>query len=211
MITHLLFDLDYTLYSSHYEIENNVSNRVDDFVMKFLSISKPEVEKIRQGIAKDHKHGTTLEWLMAEKGFNDKDAYYNAIYSENDADCLSLDPDLENLLAAIPLPKYVLTNSRIEHAERVLGKLGIKGHFNHIFDISFNNYIGKPKEQAYLQPLKFMDAKPETTLFIDDIPKYVNGFLTLGGKALLYDEQDIHKDYPHPRIRNLHEVNNYLK
>ena len=210
MITHLLFDLDNTLYSASYGLEDNVSQRINDFIVEVLDMPRPEVEKIRRELAQDHKYGTTMEWLMAEKGFIDVEAYYGAINSEKDYESLPKDPELGNFLAAIPLPKAVLTNSRIEHAESVLGRLGIRKQFTHVFDIRYNNYKGKPQKEAFLRALEVMKAEPETTLFIDDYPKFTAGFMAIGGKALLLDEFDDHPDYPHPRIKKLHEISSFL-
>ena len=210
MITHLLFDLDNTLYSSRYGLENNVSQRINDFIVEVMGLPRPEVEEIRKEVAQNHKYGTTLEWLMAEKGFSDIEAYYGAINAGNDYDSLPPDPELDDFLATIPLPKAVLTNSCIEHAERVLAKLGIRGRFSHVFDIRFNNYKGKPRKEVYLRALEAMGAKPESCLFVDDYTKFVDGYLALGGKALLMDEFDQRPNYPHPRIKNIQEIEKYI-
>jgi hypothetical protein len=45
---------------------------------------------------------------------------------------------------------------------------------------------------------------------VDDYPEYIDGYLALGGKALLLDEFDAYPAYPHPRIRTLRELDNYL-
>jgi FMN phosphatase YigB (HAD superfamily) len=55
-----------------------------------------------------------------------------------------------------------------------------------------------------------MNADPAGTLFIDDYPRFVEGFLTIGGKALLLDEFDQYPDSKLERIRNLREISGYL-
>jgi putative hydrolase of the HAD superfamily len=108
------------------------------------------------------------------------------------------------------MPKAVLTNSAMEHAERILKKLGIKKQIDYVFDIKFNNYKGKPHREAFFRALEAMDARPETTLFVDDYPEFVEGFLAIGGNALLMDEFDQYAGSQYERIRNLREIARYL-
>jgi putative hydrolase of the HAD superfamily len=204
LITHLLLDLDNTLYTARYGLEDKVSERINDFLVEALKISRDEVEKLRKELYVNY--GTTVEWLIAEKGFANIEPYFKAICPENEAESLPPDPELGDFLASIPLPKAILTNSPREHAERILGKLGIARHFPHIFDIRFNDFKGKPRPEAYLRALEAMNAKPETTLFIDDCPNFVEGFLAIGGKALLLDEFDKHSDLQLKRIKNIREI-----
>jgi len=210
MITHLLFDLDNTLYSARYDLEKKVSIRINNFLKNVLRIPRLEVESIRLDLIQKTGYGTTLEWLMAEKGFTDIETYFMAICPKNEAESLPPDPELGAFLASISLPKAVLTNSPREHADRILDKLGIKMHFHHIFDIRFNKFKGKPHRDAFLRTLEAMDAEPETTLFIDDIPKFVESYLALGGKALLLDEFNKYSELRFERIRNIREIGSFL-
>ena len=140
----------------------------------------------------------------------------NTLYStqsftaEEEADSFSIDFELRNFLASIPLPKAVLTNSMQKYADEVIDRLGIRDQFEHIFDISYSNFKGKPHPDAFLIPLKIMGARPENTLFIDDFPGHVAGFLKIGGNALLLDEFDRYTETAYQRIKHLKEIKNYL-
>jgi putative hydrolase of the HAD superfamily len=208
MIKHLLFDLDNTLYSARYGLEHRVSRRIDRFIAELLGVSPEEAETDRRGLLKNY--GTTLEWLMAEKGFSDVEGYYRVIHPGDEAEGLPPDPELGEYLAGIPLPKAVLTNSPREHAERVLSRLGIGGQFTHVFDIRFNRFKGKPDREAFLRALEAMGAEADSTLFVDDYPEYLEGYLALGGRALLLDEFDRHRRARFDRIRNLRELSGFL-
>ena len=214
MISHLIFDLDNTLYSSRYGLEDNVTCRINNFLVEVLKMPAEEVEKISLKLFHKMGYGTTLEWLMAEKGFTDVEAYYAAISPEDEADSLPADPELKDFLASIHLPKAVLTNSSMEHAERILDKLGVRANFDFCFDSRFNNYKGKPHRDAFLRVLEAMNAKPDTTLFIDDNPIFVEGFLKIGGKAILLDEEfdrsSVSSVLPYERIKELKEIKNFL-
>ena len=208
MITQLLFDLDNTLYSARYRLEDNVSRRISDYLVIALGINRDEVEKVRKEIYTNY--GSTVEWLIAEKNFSDVESYFKAICPEDEAGSLPADPALNDFLSSIPLPKAILTNSHREHADRILAKLGIAGHFPHIFDISFNDFKGKPRPGSYLRALEVLNAEPGATLFIDDYPGFVEGFKAIGGKALLLDEFGVHTSSCLERIGNIREIEKYF-
>ncbi|MDR3343141.1 MAG: HAD-IA family hydrolase [Treponema sp.] len=208
MMQYILFDVDNTLYSTRYGLERNVRRRIVEYIATYLGIS-PE-EAIRQRQEHMQWYGTTLEWLRAEKGLTDIDAYYAAIHPEGEADTLPPNPMLRNFLQSLPLPLAILTNSPKEHADRILQKIGITDRFTHLFDLRWNGFKGKPKAEVFYQVLAVLGTTPETTLFIDDTPPYVEGYRALGGKGLLIDEEDAYPTYPHPRIRRLQELTEYL-
>ncbi|GHV46532.1 hypothetical protein AGMMS49546_34720 [Spirochaetia bacterium] len=209
MIQRLLFDLDNTLYSARFGLEEKVAQRIIQYAAQYLRLSPEETAALRK--KGETRYGTTLEWLIAEKGFADIEDYYRAVHPENEADTLPPDPELRSFLEALPCPKAILTNSNREHVDLILGKLGLEGLFTHIFDIRWNGFKGKPRPEVFLRALDALGAKPEDTLFIDDYPRYVEGFLAIGGKGVLLDEFDEHPDYPHPRIRKLEEVTQFLE
>jgi putative hydrolase of the HAD superfamily len=208
MIQYLLFDLDNTLYSARYGLENNVHRRLREFVAHYLGL--PPEEAWRQRAERIQDYGTTVEWLRAERGLTDTDRYFAAIHPENEADSLPPDPALRDFLQSIPLPKAILTNSPREHAERVLDKLTLSGVFTHLFDIRENGFRGKPRPEAFYRAFNRLGATPEQVLFIDDIPSYVDGCRALGGRGVLLDENDRSAAYPPPRIRNLRELEGLL-
>jgi putative hydrolase of the HAD superfamily len=208
MFQYLLFDLDNTLYSSRHGLEDNVRRRIREFSAGFLGISPDEAWRQRMALA--GKYGTNLEWLIGEKGFTDADAYFAAVHPPNEADSLPADPELRAFLADLPVPKAILTNSPREHADRILSRLGIAYLFTHIFDIRQSGYRGKPRPEVFNRALGILGVKSRDVLFIDDSPSYVEGFIALGGSGLLMDENNVHGDYPGPRIRKLKELGRYI-
>jgi FMN phosphatase YigB (HAD superfamily) len=90
-------------------------------------------------------------------------------------------------------------------------KLGIGDLFDAVVDIRRNNFSGKPRPEAYLRTLRLLGAAPGKTLFIDDNPSYTEGFLKIGGRALLLDEFDAHSDYAFSRIRKLSGLTAFLR
>ena len=209
-ITHLIFDLDNVLYSGKYGLEKKVSGRLEQFLCDYLGINRDESEETHRSLVRDKGYGTTIEWLIAEKGFTEIDSYYKYINPEDEADTLLPDPELGAFLASIPLPKAVLSNSEQTHIDRFLDKLGIRDQFDFIFDIRLNDFKGKPHKEAFMKALDIMKAEPGTAMFIDDYPEFVEGYRKIGGMAVLYDEFDRYASLPYKRIRSLYEIGNLL-
>jgi putative hydrolase of the HAD superfamily len=147
---------------------------------------------------------------MTEKGLTRVEEYLSAVHPPGEADTLVPNDELRAFLAGIPVPKAILTNSPREHADAVLKKLELGDLFTHIFDIRQCRFLGKPRREFYQNALEVLGVSANDVLFIDDTPGYVEGFIAVGGRALLLDEDDIHADCPLPRIRNFTEITHYL-
>jgi putative hydrolase of the HAD superfamily len=208
MIRYILFDLDNTLYSAKTGMEEDFQRRIIAFTARFLGITPEDALAQRQeGIT---RYGATIEWLIGDKGLTAIDEYYAAVHPEGEEDVIPPDPQLRLFLESLSLPLAILTNSPREHTDRVLKKIGITDLFTHIFDMRWNGNQGKPLPAAFTRALDALGSDAGSTLFIDDAPRYVQGYLNLGGKGLLRDELGRHPDYPHPRIRELPELIRYL-
>ena len=208
MHKYLLFDLDNTLYSCRYDLEDNVRRRMKEFSAVFLGITPEEVWQMR--LEQGKKYGTTLEWLMNDKGFTDVETYLAAVHPKGEADNLPPDPQLKIFLESIRIPKAVLTNSPGEHAELILDKLGIAGLFTHIFDSRQCGFKGKPHSDVFNYALNILGMRPADVLFIDDNPQNVEGFIVMGGGGLLLDENNVFNDYPYSKISDLKELKKYI-
>ena len=196
------------MYSINHGIEDDCFRRLQEYTASFLGMTWGECEPIRKEAMT--RYGTTLEWLCAEKGFTAVDDYFAYVHPENEADSLFPDPELRRFLETLPCPCSILTNSPRFHAERIIKKLVLEGIFQHLFDIVSNGFKGKPHASAFQTALDTLGLKPEEVLFIDDHPRYVNGYLVMGGKGVLLDENDVHKNYPYEKIRELKELTRFL-
>jgi putative hydrolase of the HAD superfamily len=208
MIQHILFDLDNTLYSPRYGLEEDMGRRVTAYTAAYLKTSPEEALRRRRECV--HAYGTTLEWLMAEEGLCDVEGYYAAIHPAGEEQALTPDPDLRLFLQSLPCPLAILTNSPREHTDRILNRLGIPDLFTHIFDMRFNGLKGKPRKEVFYRALGVLNAEPENVLFIDDSPTHVESYRALGGRGLLIDYEDDYPDYPHPRIREISGLTEFL-
>lgn len=203
-----MFDLDNTLYSETTGMEAGVLARINGFVAGYLGLPFEEAASVRREGTR--RHGTTLEWLMKERGFEDFDRYFAFVHPESETESMRNDPGLRELLDSLPQPKIVLTNAPMEHALRVLDTLGVRDRFVSIFDIRFNGLVGKPHAASYLRALESSGFDLKETLFVDDHPSYVRGYLDLGGRAILMDEGDRFASLGFERIGKLSELASIL-
>ena len=134
-------------------------------------------------------YSTTLEWLRSE-GLTDIEGFLAHVHPANEADELPPQPGLRDFLVSLNMPMSVLTNAPHEHADTVLGKLGIADLFEAVTDIRDAGFNGKPYPDSYMAALKKVGANIENTLFLDDMQKYTDGWVALGGTAVLIGESN---------------------
>ncbi len=204
MLRYLLLDLDNTLYSESYGLEHEVFRRMTDYTATFLGLSREEaVARRRSRMA---LYGTTLEWLMSEHGFTEIEDFFATVHPAGEEEPLSADPALARVLDSIDLPKAIFTNAPMEHATRFLDRMAVSDRFEAIYDIRFNNLAGKPRRDAILRVCAACGMQPSECLFVDDVPRYVQGFIDAGGRGYLFDEVDKHHASCLPRIHSLIEL-----
>ncbi|MCL1928383.1 MAG: HAD-IA family hydrolase [Treponema sp.] len=205
--------MDSTLYSSHWGLEHAVSSRVNDYIAEYLKLPREEAWARRKEQIKKGGYGTTLEWLRAEEGLNDEDMenYFTCIHPEHEADTLPPDPALRSfllLLSSRNIPFAILTNSIIEHANRILDKLKVADLFPLIFDIRRNGLKGKPDTAVFRNVLNELGVTAPSCCLVDDVPFYLEGYKALGGTGVLFDEDNKHPDFQGFRIQKLEELLN---
>ena len=123
---HLLFDMDNTLYPASSDMDKGITRRMLECVADFFHC---DMEKAIQLRAERIIHySTTLEWLRAE-GMNDIEGFLAHVHPDNEADELTEQPALREFLISLNMPMSILTNAPHEHADRVLGKLGVADLF----------------------------------------------------------------------------------
>ncbi|MCX7786364.1 MAG: HAD-IA family hydrolase [Spirochaetes bacterium] len=208
MIRAILFDLDNTLYPASSGLDREIDRRMTVFVARYLGISEKEAHVLRKTDAR--VYGTTLQWLREMYGFHDIEAYMTEVHPTNVSSFLSYNPKLEEMLSSLPYPKVILTNSPLEHADRVLECLKIRSYFDAVLDIRFNQFRGKPYPEAYYRAVHLLGTQVEEVLFVDDLLPYLTAFKALGGHPLLIDEEGNHTDIGIPAIPTVIDLPLYL-
>ena len=185
--THLLFDMDNTLYPASSDMDKGITRRMLECVADFFHCDMEQATQLRA--ERIVHYSTTLEWLRAE-GMNDIEGFLAHVHPDNEADELQPQPKLREFLISLPYPKSILTNAPHEHADRVLEKLGVADLFEAVTDVRDANFNGKPYPDAYLAALRKVGATLEETLFLDDMQKYTDGWVALGGTAVLVGDKN---------------------
>jgi putative hydrolase of the HAD superfamily len=184
---YLLSDLDETLYPSSCGLMQAVSARMSLFVARYLKVGQEEAARIRRRLRV--VYGTTLTGLMREHGLEVAEQYLAFTHDVPVDSFLSEDPQLAEALSSIPLPKSVLTNSPLEHAERILARLGVRRLFERVFDLRFNRFTGKPDPGVYRRALGELGRRAPEVLLVDNHLDYLAPFRAMGGQVLLIDEK----------------------
>ena len=182
IVKKIIFDLDNTLYSPTSAMDSGITSRMMDAVADFLNVDLDEAARRRR--ERLPLFSTTLEWLRSE-GLTDIEGYFKKVHPDNEADELPFDGALRPFLLSIEQKKIVFTNAPREHAQRVLSKLKIADLFDAVVDIRDCSLRGKPYASSYKMALEKCGGTIDDTIFLDDQYKYTDGFVSLGGTALL--------------------------
>jgi putative hydrolase of the HAD superfamily len=164
-LTHLIFDLDNTLYPPSRGVVERVDARITQFMVDRLGLGVDEASALRARYR--DQHGTTLNGLMLHHEIAPDD-YLDCVHEIAVDELLAPDPALAAMLAALPHEKVVFTNGSETHAERVLACLDVRAHFAAVFSLERVAYVPKPKRAAFEAVLRVLGAAAADCLFIDD-------------------------------------------
>ena len=210
LLSHILIDLDNTVYPSSSGLLDEMDRRMTLYMANLLKVPYEEAVHIRQDYRM--RYGATLTALISMQKVKDPEDFLAFTHPKNLESFLSEDRELADRLDEISLPLSILTNSPLEHAERVLKLLGIRRCFHNIFDLRFNHMQGKPSLSVYKNVLHELGMSPQQVLFIDDHIDYLLPFRGLGGRVLLVQENgDLSDEDGIPRIRRLVELRDFLQ
>jgi putative hydrolase of the HAD superfamily len=187
MIRYILFDLDDTLYPTSAGLMDDISQRMNEFMITRLDVPAHDVARQR----KDYweRYGTTLRGLYIERHI-DPQAFLNFVHDVNVAKYLGADARLDQMLAQIAQTKSVFTNAPADYARRVLDALGVAHHFAEIFDINFIEYQSKPTAFAYDKVVAALPVPPRACVMIDDTPRNLAPAQRLGMKTILLNREN---------------------
>lgn len=159
-----VFDLDNTLYPAGCGVFEQVEVRIRGFVERRLGLAPDAAHAEQKRFWRTY--GTTLRGLMIEHGM--EPAEYLAEVHDVDLGGIPVDPRLDVALAALPGRKLVFTNADRAHADRVLARLGVAGHFEAIFDIASADWVPKPAEAPYRQLFERHGVDPVSAVMFED-------------------------------------------
>jgi len=163
----VLFDLDNTLYDPRFDLFSLIDVRINRFMVEEVEIPVPEVDSLRRRYWRDY--GATLQGLIRHHRV-DPEAYLAYVHDVDIRARLQPDAGLQKALAGVPFPCHVFTNGSREHAERVLEALGVREHFEAIFDIRIAAYQPKPNPEPYHGVLAALGVESRRCVMVEDSP-----------------------------------------
>lgn len=163
--THIVFDLDETLYPRSGGLMEAIGQRISLWLEQSLGLDPAEALALRRLYVE--QYGTTLGGLIVEHHI-DPEAYLAFVHDVPVETLLRPNPALDAMLAAIPLQKAIFTNSTVEHSRRVLRALGVEAHFAALVDIRQLGYCNKPRPEAYERLLSLLRARGPDCILVDD-------------------------------------------
>lgn len=177
-----------------------IRQRIELFMTEEMHFSDEEVRELRYRLFK--QYGTTLRGLQVEYGV-DMALYLSYVHDVPIDDVLEPDPILEQALSALPLRKYIFTNSDRTHAQRITERMGIAHLFEGTIDIIAMIPHCKPQPEAFAIALAACGEPPERCLMVDDSPHNLDAARALGMTTVSIGEYT-HDASPH--IETIHEL-----
>ena len=171
-----VFDLDNTLYSAEIDLFAQIDVRMRDYIAGFLGLPAEEAFRVQKDYFREF--GTSLRGLMHVHGM-DPAPFLDHVH-DIDLSVLSVDPELDAALSALPGRKLIYTNASTGHAERVMAQLGVDHHFEAIFDIVEAEYAPKPEPLPYNVLVERFCLTPERTVMVEDMVRNLAPAAALG-------------------------------
>lgn len=181
----LLFDLDDTLYPRSSGVMNGISDRITRYLIEHMGVPEAKAQDVRKHFR--GTYGTALRGLMEEGYPINLDHYLEYVHNLELQGLLSPDDKVREMLLRMPLRRGILTNSNIEHAERILKHLEIFDCFERIVDIRALEFLGKPHVSAYERTLAMFGVQASETIFVEDSPPNTKPAKELGMTTILID------------------------
>ncbi len=182
LLTHLIFDLDNTLYPPSRGVVDRVDQRINRFMVERLGLAPDLAGELRARYR--DQHGTTLSGLMLHHTV-EPDAFLADVHAIAVEELLETDPALDAMLATIPHRKVIFTNGSAAHAERVLACLGVRQHFSDVFSLECVAYVPKPARAAFETVLERLGVAGSACAFLDDRPDNLATGRALGMRTIL--------------------------
>ena len=202
---HWVFDLDNTLYPSRCNLFHQVDMRMRKFIAEHFKIELDEAFKLQKRYFREY--GTTLNGLMQVHGMA-PEPFLDYVH-DIDVSVIEPSPALDQALTKLAGRKMIYTNGSFAHAERITNRLGIRHHFDDIFDIIAADFRPKPDESAYHSLLSKYGIDPLETVMVEDVARNLEPAKRLGMATVLihtghrWSEDAVGADYVDHRIEDL--------
>ncbi len=202
----LLIDLDDTTYPTSVGVWPILTERVFRYMRDVVGIPEDQIPEKRDRLFTEH--GTTMRGLNIEYGIDVHD-YLQYVHEVDLSRQIQPDQQLKAALRSLPQEKWIFTNASRQHADNVLGLLGIADLFVGVIDVLDMEPWCKPHPEAFEIALKLAGSpEPAETLFVDDLESNLDAARMLGIQTLRVSAVMVESN--HPVINNLMELPIFL-
>jgi putative hydrolase of the HAD superfamily len=162
-----VFDLDNTLYPHNVSVWKQVNDLIRGYIANYLNVSEDEATRIRKDYYE--RYGTSMRGMMAEHNMPHEE-YLEAVH-RIDHSVIEPNPALGAAIEKLPGRKLIFTNGTKKHADAIVARLGLHGHFEDAFDIVAADLEPKPARQTYEKFLRVHDVAPERAAMFEDLAR----------------------------------------
>ncbi len=200
----LLIDLDDTLYPHDCGVWEMIRTRMQVYMVEEMGLPTEEVPALRHRLWK--QYGTTLRGLQAEYEVDMGD-YLDYVHDVPLEDRIPVNPELLEILQALPQRKFIFTNATKAHARRVMDHLGVSGQFEGIIDVYAMMPHCKPQVEAFGTALSIVDDVAENCCLVDDSPGNLATAKALGMATVSIGA---HRHDGSPHIESINALQGYF-
>ena len=200
-----IFDLDNTLYPASCRLFDQVDRLIGRFIELELGLDAAAARSLQKRYFREH--GTTLAGLMRHHAI-DPHEFLDFVH-QIDVTPVEPSPALDRAIGRLPGRKLVYTNGSVDHAERVMRRLGVQPHFEAVFDIVAGDFVPKPEAASYRRLIERHAIDPSRAVLIEDLPKNLIPAAALGMATVLvatdceWAAEDASGDHVHHRADDL--------
>lgn len=200
-----VFDLDNTLYPAP-ALYDAIGVRMTAFIAEALGVDDATALELRERYF--HQDGATVAGLARHHGV-DAHAFLSYVHAV-DYSVLAPDPELADMIAALPGRKIVFTNGGAGHGEKALGQLRLADLFERVFDIEAAGLVPKPQPAAYTSLIEACEIDVARAVFIEDTMRNLEPAHALGFTTALIGA--VHPDPRPPYVDHwAHDVKSLLR
>ena len=179
-VKYWIFDLDNTLYSGKTKVFEQVDKKMSKYISNKLNVTIEEAKKIQKNYF--HEYNTTLNGMIKNHKIN-ADEFLEFVH-DIDIDFLKKDLKLNEELKKLDGKKIVFTNAATNYALKVLEQLGIRHHFDGVFDIADADFVPKPEPAVYDMVINHFGINPRSAVMVEDIVRNLRPAADRGMKTV---------------------------
>lgn len=194
MLRACLFDLDNTLYPADSGITEALEAQMNTYVARLTGLSSADATALRRHYFVTY--GTTLRGLQIHHQVDTED-YLETVHQLPIDACIAPNPELVALIESLPMPAAVFTNSPLEHAVRVMRRLGFTALDLPIIDVRMMRFHPKPHPDAYQIALNVIGVPAHAVALFEDTLHNLAYAKTLGMQTIYINPAPEHPIPPY--------------